>query len=573
MKNIKKMLASCALATTMLFSYAAAGCQFLPGNNGGTNVTSSSSANKNSSSKKPSTSSSKKPSTSSSATTTRYKVTFNFGDGSRDATKNVKAGESLANGETPAARNGYTFVGWAASADASASDVIAFPYKPTGDVTLYAIWEKASYTVTFDKNFAGSEAETVTVEFEGKVEAPATEPTRDGFVFQAWMNKAEDGTVVEFPYEVKENVTFYASWLSEETKTYTVSFEYNYAGAPAEALKTETVVDGSTITSKKTPTLTRDGYDFVGWNTDKNATTAVKFPYKPTADTVLYAIWKLKTYNVSFKYNYVDAPTNGTIADMKNLPYGETINAPADPTRPGYTFDGWYNASKGGDKVDFTNGVSATKSMSYYAHWKSNAVTTNIFQAEYTYIDPVGNFPGYSGAATGAQCVQHEAVAGLYVPKAGEDESNSAHKTDHGHFVGYLYGNGITLTFEIYSTAAVSGVTLKANLSSEIGEALAMAPTGRYGYAFKVNGTSLDYSITIPASDGEKLPFQEYTINTNVSLQAGWNKIELVTNNTTSVGGTMAGAAPMVDYIKFENTGAAVLSYHPVYDTLWHDKL
>ena len=542
MKNIKKVLVSYALATTMLFSYVATACQ---------------------------------PDTDNSSTSgARYTITLKYGDGSRDQEKKVQEGKPLDRVNTPDEREGYSFVGWATSADATASEVIAFPYTPTGDVTLYAIWEAAKYTVTFDKNYADSEAETVEIEYNQTVTAPETDPTREGYIFQNWMNKAEGGTVVEFPYTVKDNVTFYAAWLSEQTKVYTVSFEYNYAGAPEEELKAQTVVDGTTLSSKKTPQLVREGYDFVGWGTEATATTGITFPYKPTENTVLYAIWKQKTYSISFKYNYVDAPNGGTIEDRKGVPHGEICTAPVGtPVREGYTFDGWYNASKGGEKIDFTKDVKATKNLSYYAHWKADAVTTNIFQAEYTYIDPVGNFPGYSGAATGAQCVQHEAVEGLYVPKAGEDESNSAHTTDHGHFVGYLYGNQITLTFEIYSTAAVSGVTLKANLSSEIGEALMMAPTGRYGYQFKVNGQSLDYAITIPASDGDKLPFTEYTISTAVSLQAGWNKIELITNNTTSVGGTMAGAAPMVDYIKFENTGAALLSYHPVYDNLWHELL
>lgn len=46
---------------------------------------------------------------------------------------------------------------------------------------------------------------------------------------------------------------------------------------------------------------------------------------------------------------------------------GQTVTAPADPTREGYTFDGWYTAPEGGEKFDFSTII--TESMTLYAHW------------------------------------------------------------------------------------------------------------------------------------------------------------------------------------------------------------
>ena len=558
--NIRKMLVSCVLATTMLFSYAAAGCQFLPtGNNSGNTTSSSStpSGNKNSSS------STKKQ---------RFKVTFNFGDGSRDTTKNVNEGASLANGETPAERQGYSFVGWATSADASASDIISFPYTPTSDVTLYAIWEKASYTVTFNQNYEGSEAETVKVEFEGMVEDPETDPTRDGFIFQGWADKAEEGELVSFPYQVKNDVTFYAAWISEQTKVYTVSFDYNYSGAPAEELKPLTVVDGGGIRSAQVPSLKREGYTFMGWTTEKTATKAMTFPYKPTSDVTLYAIWQKITYTVTYKYNTPDA--KASFAEFANLDYGVDMpQAPGTPTRAGHTFLGWYTTSVGGELANLNQKV--TTSTNFYAHWKADAVTTDTFHAEFTEFDPLEEFPGYSNSVTGAGVVVPDTGYTGILFGANDYQTNTNKPTVQGHFITYLYEKGATVTFKITASAATT-VTLSASLAKEFVPAdVEVAPTGNYGWQVMVNGQEFKYepfTMTGEIIANNATAFAMYTLGT-INLKAGENVIQFVTNNeNTIIGGTTKAFAPMMDCIKLTG-GSASLSYHPVYDNLWYTAL
>lgn len=69
-----------------------------------------------------------------------------------------------------------------------------------------------------------------------------------------------------------------------------------------------------------------------------------------------------KSYTVLFDVNYDDkTPDEVTVAD------GETVAAPKDPTRTGYTFAGWYTAETGGKKFDFEKAI--TKDTTVYAHW------------------------------------------------------------------------------------------------------------------------------------------------------------------------------------------------------------
>lgn len=70
-------------------------------------------------------------------------------------------------------------------------------------------------------------------------------------------------------------------------------------------------------------------------------------------------------YTVTFEYNYGNKGTYDTVT----VEHGKTVNSPANPTRSGYTFNGWYTAASGGNKFDFSAAV--TSDLTLYAHWTS----------------------------------------------------------------------------------------------------------------------------------------------------------------------------------------------------------
>ena len=86
------------------------------------------------------------------------------------------------------------------------------------------------------------------------------------------------------------------------------------------------------------PEPTREGYAFSGWNTDSSAESGVKGEITPDSSETYYAIWKANAYTISF-----DTAGGSEIAPITQE-YGTPITAPADPTRPGYTFAGWDKA-------------------------------------------------------------------------------------------------------------------------------------------------------------------------------------------------------------------------------------
>lgn len=492
-------------------------------------------------------------------------VIFDYNDNSsRPYSVNVGESESIDEPTEPV-RTGYTFLYWQTSADGG--NKVEFPYTPDGDVTtLYAHWEAQICEVTFDYNYDGApETMVEQVEYGNTVEKPE-DPVRNGYSFYFWQTKADGGSQISFPYTVKNDVTLYARWGQGDM--YIISFNANYEGGIVDAEPLE-IIPGNTVSKTKMPTLSRIGYTFKGWAESADSTTVISYPYKPTATVTLYAVWVQDTYTVVFANNYVDA--SASIYTSVSVTGGESVTAPeTDPIRDNYSFVGWYTSMLGGNIIEFP--YTPTKSTRLYAHWKSDAVTTNTFDAEFTEIDPTKVHYGYSGSVTGTGIIIEEDGANSH---SEEYPLNSSVASHTGHYISYLYAYGDTLTFVINSSEAVSGVTLIASLTTEIATNLTIGPTGENSFQFIVNGAEINYSPitftgTKPSAGTYKGTFSEYTISTNISLNAGENIIQLVTNNTNGSGmggGTLRAVAPMVDYIRLVTT--ATLSWSPVYDNLY----
>ena len=61
--------------------------------------------------------------------------------------------------------------------------------------------------------------------------------------------------------------------------------------------------------------------------------------------------------------------TGGTAVESQRLRYGDSIKAPADPTREDYIFCGWYYDRDGKNAVDFST-ATAESSTTLFAVWK-----------------------------------------------------------------------------------------------------------------------------------------------------------------------------------------------------------
>lgn len=500
-----------------------------------------------------------------------WTIILDYNDGvSRAGAMFVEKGQTVTL-PTTALRAGYTFEGWK-TADGETVDTAA--YQPGADVTLVADWAVGKNTVTFLDIVKKKEKAIDSREYEfGTKLTDLPVPEKKGYQFRYWSLSA-DGERIDFDsYTLTGDASFYAVWMEESAKEYKVVFK---ASAFADMKDKELfIVEGGQVKKADAPKdLERDGYKFEGW-TDKapkegndwtideypakSAPKTVKIPLKPKADTELYAVWTIQQYMAIFNANYTDAPYKNGVVDSYKLLSNENVTETAvQPTREGYTFEGWYTKAVGGEKVDFTKEIRLKANTGYYAHWVNNGVATDTFHAEYTRFDPDAKYFGYSGSVNGTGCIVKD--AGTVGPVLKDDyPTNSKLAGGNGYYVSYQYERGDTLRFVINSSKATTA-TLKANLAVEV-DSMDIASTGENATSVIVNGKELDYKLTILRI------FQEYELG-KIELLEGENVIELVVaNDNTVMGGTYRAVGFMTDYIKLADT-EAVFTWAPIYDNL-----
>ena len=167
-------------------------------------------------------------------------------------------------------------------------------------------------TVTYAYGALGGTYATQIVQAgETAITAPA-DPTREGYTFIGW-DKAIPATMPA------EDMTLTAQWRINQ---YTITF--NTDGGSTIAPITQDY--GTAITAPAAPTKT--GYTFAGWDKTIPATM-------PAENMTIKANWTVNQYTISF-----NTDGGSTIAPITQG-YGTTINAPAAPTKTGYTFAGW----------------------------------------------------------------------------------------------------------------------------------------------------------------------------------------------------------------------------------------
>lgn len=126
------------------------------------------------------------------------------------------------------------------------------------------------------------------------------------------------------------------------------------------------VEDGKNADEPTPPT--KDGFDFVEWQKD-----GVKFEFTTpiTADITLKAVWKAKTPTpVTEKFTVKFNSDGGSIVPDQTIDKGSMATKPADPTKDGYIFKGWYD---GGVEFKFKT-TPVTENKNLIARWEAKPI-------------------------------------------------------------------------------------------------------------------------------------------------------------------------------------------------------
>ena len=227
---------------------------------------------------------------------------------------------------------------------------------------------------TFNFVANGTTVSTQIVKSGDTLIAP-TAPDMIGQAFVGWVDEAGNSfTGFGKQAEITETTT----------RTITARYEaalYVYFLNPdgTQIMRTEKVGDHDAHNFTAVSYEVDSTHKLVGWAAEKNGTTNIADKISVPADQTsvnVYAIIK-EGYWVSFNSD------GGSIVDSQFVLHGDNLvlDKSTTPTKPGYSFDGWYN---GLTKVE--NGATVTSPMNLTAHWKAAQVnyTINYWQQKVT---------------------------------------------------------------------------------------------------------------------------------------------------------------------------------------------
>jgi len=238
------------------------------------------------------------------------------------------------------------------------------------EVVLGVNWKRASYIVEYNANGGSGAPNSQSKEVGSYIYISTSIPVRSGYTFKCWNTKADGSGTNYNPgsfYSEEKSLTLYAQWVSSAT-TYKITYNAN-GGEGAPSVQTKTLGVNMALS---TSIPTRNGYNFVGWNTksDGSGTNySAGEVYKEDRNITLYAKWTSKstaTYTVSYIGNGGSGAPASQIKESGSYLYISTTV----PTRNGYTFKCW-NSEVDGSGTNYNPGgiYSANRDIVLYAQW------------------------------------------------------------------------------------------------------------------------------------------------------------------------------------------------------------
>lgn len=401
-------------------------------------------------------------------------------------------------------RTGYEFAGWATSATGSKEYDDKGSITPTGDITLYAVWNQI-YTITFNAN-GGSNVRSQTGTAGTTITLPST--TRYGYHLMGWTEDTTSSTVlpVGSEYTITDSKTLTAVWgrtLTFNRNGGSGSIDPVYA-VPGETIILPGVNDG----------ISRVGATLAGWDTNSGSTnpryaTEAEYPMPSNNNPTLYAIW---FYTLTFEVN------GGSAIDPISRAYNQYVNLPStsDVTRTGYGLRGWAtSATATTPRYDPGARYQIQSSQTFYAIWGpqlsydanggEGAIATQTYANNAT-VD-------LKTASDGITRANYTLIGWSTNPNATEAEYALGQRIRitapmtlyavWGRNVSFA-SNGATETLDPVYAVEGTSITLPSGGLTRDGYTLA-------GWSVRSDGTTKDYGL------GES-----YTVRGNVTLTAVW---------------------------------------------------
>jgi len=381
-----------------------------------------------------------------------YALSYNANGGSGSVSSTTTSSTSDSVSLTAASgsglsRSGYNFTGWNTAADGSGTPVSAggsFPLTGYSNYqqTLYAQWEVANVTITFDyQGGSGSPSSRDITPGSSIGTLPSASLGTYNFVGWYYSPNGEDGQV-QSSTTFSSNDTIYAYYES------TVVFDAN-GGTGGTTIY---VPKGNSVTPSNYSAGTRTGYTFTSWS-PYNST------FTPTGSTTLTAQWT--ALSVSWTDNSL------TLTARKGDFYSDTVAA----SYVSYWNDG--ALPTGG--LAFTQGTNTSgSSTSTVAGTPTNYGNISFTLTPYNADSVAGTAYSYTIA-----------VADVALNWSDQLLTNSTTIQGESYTDGVSVDSGPTVTYAVTAGALPTGLSLNSSTGAITG-----TPTVPGAYSFRITATN-----------------------------------------------------------------------------------
>ncbi|MGE7691652.1 InlB B-repeat-containing protein [Lysinibacillus sp. NPDC097214] len=216
----------------------------------------------------------------------------------------------------------------------------------------------------------------------------------------------------------------------------------------------------------------KEGRTFLGWFEDEDFTKG--WSYSVVEPMTIYAKWS--HYDVAFDANGGSEVLSIVVA------YNEKMEAPSNPMKEGYLFEGWYKDKELKELWDFDQDV-VKKDITLYAKWKKTSYVVTF-------------------DANGGSEVPSQSVGFGELIKATSTSVKAGYT-----FGGWYKDNGLTEAWDFAKDVVTKNVTLFAKWTKDNTSGGGSGGSGGSG------GGSSNYKITFDSNGGSKVPSQTVGYN------------------------------------------------------------
>lgn len=452
-------------------------------------------------------------------TETVYNVSFNMNGGkiirtsdNTEISNENYAEEGIMFNGLEVSRLGYTFEGFYTDQSYTnlfCDSTLENAVMPSQDLTLYAKWTAKSFTVFFDPLEGSCETESIPALCDVPL-GTLPKAFRTGYTFNGWITSSGDRVSDKTSFSSENDITLVADWSAN---TYTITFDAN--GGKTDVEKKSVVYDS---TYGALPSVTRTGYTFMGWYTDKDGKNAVSSDtvVNITDNQTLYAVWKVIEYTAKWntgvgytiKVNRTSSPNVGAATGM--LTSGSKIYV-GDVLAITYeNATGYSIVSRGLTSITVSGNVTANE---IYATATLNSYTYNIV------------YKSSNGTALGSTTATYNyGTTNTITPKA---------------FTGYTTPSSQNVTWDSTSAKTITFTYTPVSVASS-----QYVGSGHWWYDSST-GAGVDYYVTVETRNRTASTIEVRVVWTNTIRRAayGWAQYYNATVGNKSVSSVLIASA------------------------------